>query len=177
MFALTAVALLCVAGKAQAQTETNLPPQTSFFGSVENYFTSFDTNSTTFTSERGEVWTGVVYQNGLNFADDLGVDYNLGAKGIYAEGIFRNAGIAGTIVGAQAGLGYSIVHFDTKLSVGVDGGYDFNRDNPCATFYVDARKALTENTFAGLRLGWEAQFSHSPVSRTPELSVIIGFKF
>jgi len=174
LFLSLALAATTLAGYSQ----TN--PVSTFFNTTMNYFTSFNTNlSGTFgTGKRVDVWTGGAYQSGVNFGDDLGIDFSFssGGGGIYAEEVTRNASIAGTIVNQRAGLGYAYVHIDTKLSIGVNGGYDFNARKPLAEVYGDVRKALTDNTFSGLRLAYQDDFSNKSPG-APVVTVFVGFTF
>ena len=165
----------------QAGAQTTTPPSAtdtfSFLSSVQTYFTSFNTNLTMFQTERGELWTAID-QNPNNLAAILGITYDLG-KSWNAEAVMRNASVAGTIVSAQVGPSYAIVHFDTKLAVGVDGGCRFDNGNVAfAEFYLDARKALTANTFAGVRLYYDQEFSgNNTAAHSPGVMIITGFKF
>lgn len=167
---LLAISASALVGNAQ----TN--PQQTFFKSFVEYFTQFDTNSTTFKTDRVDVYTGVVQDSAVT-ADSLIVDLNFSkGGGFYGEGEVRNATIAGVIVEANVGGGYSIVHYDAKFSLGVNGGYDFRQGDPVIIFYADIKKALTENTFAGLRLGYESNFREA-VPKAPTLWITGGFKF
>ncbi len=172
-------ALLCSLGAARAQTSTNSlasPTPATFFDSVGDYFTSFNTNSTTFSAENAEVWASADYQSGLNFAAGFGVQYELPAN-VTLESYTRNAGVAGTIVSENIGAGYVLFKkYDTKIVAGVDGGWRWDLERPDLEVYLDARKALTANTFAGVRISYENDFSaQSPGA--PIIGIITGFKF
>ena len=158
---------------AYCQITTNIPQ--SFYQTAFSYFTTFNTNLTTFQNDRADLWTGPVYKSGLNFADDLGLDilFKKGG-GFYAEGVMRNAGVAGTIVSMRGGIGYAITKYDTRLSGGINGGYDLDANKGTAEVYADLKKSLTENTFAGLRIGYETYFERSK-SRDLSIMASIGF--
>ncbi len=183
----SSLALLCagafLTGFAIGANAQDNPPPTppptpvSFFQSVGSYFTSNDTNLDLSTG-KAELWTGMAYQSGVNFAADLGIRYKLSkpgaASGVALESVTRNAGIAGTIVSQNIGVAYCIYNHAIELSGGLDVGYRFDEYKPDLSVFLDARKALTVNTFAGLRLAVESDFRHQPLA--PVFSVLVGFK-
>lgn len=170
---LTLVMAAAFVAGAQAQTS----PEQTFFNSVGDYFTSFNTNLLTFQKNKFEVWTGVAYQQNVDVANVLGVDFDVKkGGGFYVEGTMANAGIAGTVLNLAGGGGYSIVKYDTRLSFGVNGGYDFQIKQPIVEIYGDVRKSLTENTFAGLRLSYETSFSGAS-PHAPLVLGLVGFTF
>lgn len=179
--ALLTLVLLIGLVAVHAQDTNNVPPATpqSFFGTVQQYFTSANTNFD-LSQGKAELWTSMAYQSGLNFAADLGLRYRLSkpgaASGFAVESVTRNASIAGTIVSQQVGVSYCLYNHDIEISGGIDGGYDFQKSSGLFTVFLDARKALTENTFAGLRLGYETDLKNAK-AEPPVLSVIVGFKF
>jgi hypothetical protein len=161
-------ALLLAACATQAQTG-------SFFQSAQGYFTSFNTNLTTFSAHTGECWTGVDQsQDTLSAVLGLSVDVS---KSFIAEAVFRNANVAGTLLTAGAGGAYRIVKFDTQILLGFDAGYRFDTDKPYVEPFVDLRKALSENTYAGLRLYYQQEIGGSADAHAPGVLVIAGFKF
>ena len=172
--------ILCLfflgAGLVAAQTTTPQPPASAtFFQSAAAFFTSFDTNSTTFSAEHAEVWASADYQSGLNFAAGFGVQYEL-PRNFVLESFTRNAGIAGTIVSEEVGAGWALRHYDVKLTFGADGGYNWHAGRPQLEVYADLRKALTPNTFAGIRLSYLTTFNHQSPG-APVVGIITGFKF
>lgn len=159
---------------------TNQTPQQEFYQTAFQYLTTQDTNSTTFQTDNADVWTGLAYKNGLNFGADLGVDVPVYKRSIYTEVAMRNADVGGTIVNLRGGVGYCLTKFDTRLSLGINGGYDFDINKGIMEIYADLKKALpgTENAYGGMRLGWETPLDSTKVER--ELifwPVIVGFKF
>ncbi len=183
---LIAIAVVGLAGlgeqSAQAQTNT---PSGSFLGTVQDYFTSFNTNyDATFGAERVTLWTGVdsIQGGATPLANQLGFAYDVysstGANGlkttaVQLENVLRNSGVAGTVVSEQAGLGLSIIVHDVKLTAYADFGYDLQatKDKLYGEVGLRAFKALTEHTFAGV--GIAAQV---PANRQV-LSVFAGFTF
>ncbi len=164
---------LCLCGLLSARAQTNAPPATpqSFVTSVQSYFTSFDTNSTTFSNRKFDLWTGMDYVQGVNTAASLGLEYQI-SSGFAVESVTRNAGIAGIILSQQGGIGYSIVHYDTKITGYLDGGYDFDGKRTFAEIGVRAKKALSANTYLGIGIS-----TRYPGGRTPTFSVFTGFTF
>lgn len=166
---------------AHAQPITNTVPASmpGFFNSVADYFTTSNTNYDLHST--AEITLGAVYQAGINFGSDFGVryKYDLGANtGLCLESVTRNAGVAGVIVSEQAGAGVYYIRHDLELSAGVDAGYRFDVRHPALTLYADVRKSLTENTYAGLRLGYETDFSQTESGlNAPVITIETGFKF
>ncbi len=172
-------ALATAAFSAHAQPITNTVPATmpNFFNSVAQYFTSSNTNYDLHST--AEITLGAAYQAGVNFGSDFGVRYkfDLGTNtGVCLESVTHNAGVAGIIVSEQAGAGVYYIRHDLELSAGVDAGYRFDVRHPALTLYADVRKSLTENTYAGLRLGYESDFS-SASPGAPVVTIETGFKF
>jgi len=172
--------LLCITASAQV---TNTP--LSFFGSVTEYFTSHNLNLTNaFGAHKGEAWTSLDSIQGnastsAKLADAIGLQYSV-YDHLSIESVLRTSGVAGTIVSEQTGLGLNFVIIDTKLTLYADAGYDLEKSHLTGSKFKDdlfgeigvrAKKALTENTFAGVGLG----------VRLPDASqvyqVIVGFTF
>lgn len=179
----------------KAQTSTNAPG--TFFNSIQNYLTSFNTNlDSTFGNERAAVWTGAdsIQGGSVSMANALGISYdlkrfanrsdtNLFSTSISAESVTRNSGIAGTLVSEQLGLGLNIIVHDVKLTGYLDGGYDlalkpesFNqviqtRDRLYGEVGIRVAKALTTHTYTGV--GIAAQFPRN----SQVFSWIAGFNF
>jgi hypothetical protein len=168
-----------------ATTNTNTPPPVdnpqTFFGTVGNYLTTSNPNLP--IRGRAEIALGMAYQSGVNIASDFSARYKLSVttnsdSGVLLESVTRNAGINGVIVSEQAGLGYYYLPSttpDIELSAGLLGGYRFDTRSAAFTAYLDARKSLTPNTFAGLRIAFEHDGSGSP--NAPVLTAYTGFTF
>jgi hypothetical protein len=149
---------IAVSLTAAAFGQTSSNPATSFLGSVGDYFTSFNTNQPIRHADGIQAWTGADYQNGLNFAQEIGVSKAWGnvsnAFAFTTEGVVRDAGIGGILVDGNFGPGIAYYHFDTQVSAGVDGGYNFSESKPDVEIYGDVRKSLSANTWAGMRLAY-----------------------
>jgi len=128
-------ALLCCAGISQAQTITNTPPTVpglvSTFG---NWVGSYDTN---LSYQDIVLWDGPVYQNGVNFANELGASVDLwkqkispnnvglasvgnklgGQLFLAAEGRFRQASINGLNLSEAGGLEFGWTKYDFRAGV------------------------------------------------------------
>jgi opacity protein-like surface antigen len=180
-------AALASSGRAQESvTETNASGGTttisnpqSFFGTVGSYFTTSNTNLP--FKGKAEIGLGLAYQSGVNIASDFDARYKFAVttnSGVILESVTRNAGVGGIIVSEQAGVGYYYIPSatpDIELSAGLLGGYRFDVSQGAFTAYLDARKSLTANTFAGVRLAYEYDGSASPSS--PVLTAYTGFTF
>jgi hypothetical protein len=175
-----------VANAQSGITETNVTGGTntinnpqSFFGTVGSYFTTSNTN----LPFRGtaEVALGLAYQSGVNIASDFDARCKFAVttnSGVILESVTRNAGVNGVIVSEQAGAGWYYIPVptpDIELTAGVLAGYRFNAAQVAFTAYLDARKSLTQNTFAGIRLGYEFDGAASP--NAPVLTGYTGFTF
>jgi hypothetical protein len=173
-----AAAQSIIATNASGGTTTISNPQ-SFFGSVGGYFTSSNTNLP--FKGTAEIALGMAYQSGVNIASDFDARYKFAIttnSGVLLESATRNAGVDGVIVSEQAGIGYYYIPVSTpdlELSAGLLGGYRFDISQGAFTAYLDARKSLTENTFAGVRIAYEYDGSASPGS--PVLTAYTGFTF
>lgn len=163
-----------------AQT-TNNPPPPAFFDTALTYFTAFNTNLTTFSIDRGSVWAGADYVSGVNVSSHIGFSYNLGSStpgnGFHLESVTRNAGIAGTILSQQAGAGYHVSLYDARISATLAGGYDWNARAAFIAPTIDIRKAMTQRTFAGLRMDVPIMFRHGSGNYVPRVGVFTGFTF
>jgi hypothetical protein len=153
--------------------------QQTFFSTVGNYLTSSNPNLP--IRGQAEIGLGLAYQSGVNIASDLSARYKISVStnsGVLLESVTRNAGVNGVIVSEQAGLGYYYIPSttpDIELSAGLLGGYRVDTRSGAFTAYLDARKSLTANTFAGVRIGFEHDGSGSPDA--PVITAYTGFTF
>jgi hypothetical protein len=164
---------------AFAQTNAPAPAPTpqSFLTSAESYVTGFNTNLDTFSTNCPlELWTGGAYQSGLNLGAQVGLEAKPFSQwpGLTLGSVSTMAGIGGTFASQEADAGYSIVHYDVEFSAGLGGVYDFQTSGARGAVYAEIKKALTQNTFAGLRL--EGLFGGSTSSQ-PVVSIFAGFTF
>jgi hypothetical protein len=163
---------------------TNAPPGTaqSFLQSVEGYVSSFDTNLWTFrTNGNYKIWTGIEYQQSINEGAALGVEAEpfskvpwlmLGDKTVFA-------GTVGTAVSEELNVGWNKVYIDTEFTAGLCGADVFHPVNgyPAGLrggVFVEIKKAMTANTFMGLRLTEEWGKGRG---QQPPVTVFAGFTF
>jgi hypothetical protein len=170
--ALLALALLAlgVALPAMAQTTTNppamvAPTPTGLLTSLSSYVSSRNTN---FTYQSALIWTGPVWENQINFGNELGASYdfyqsNL-TNGIFAsvESRTRTAGIAGTFVSEGVGLEGGWLSYDVKIGVFLDGVYKVPEKSGAAEFGLFGFKLMTPNTGVGLFASWQTG-QHYPI--------------
>lgn len=175
--------LLIIGLSAFGQASTNTPK--SFFETFGSYFTSHNLELTnTFGAHKGEAWTSLDSIQGnvstsAKLADAIGFQYSV-YDHLSLENVLRTSGVAGTLTTEQLGIGLNFVIIDTKITFYLDGGYDLEKsrlagskfkDNLFGEAGVRGKKALTENTFAGVGLG----------IRIPDAAqvyqVLVGFTF
>lgn len=156
---LTLITLLASAFVAGAQTNNG-----SFFGTVSQYFTTFNPSLTNTFAAKTTLWTGVDSQqgSGSSLMNEIGVSYNAYGP-LSIESVTRDGGVAGTLISQQIGLGLNFKIIDTRLTVYADAGYKL--DSPANSKFQDdlygeigirVAKALTDHTFAWVGIG--AQF-------------------
>jgi hypothetical protein len=177
------VILTPVAAPVVAVASQPIPTPQSFLTTVEGYFTSFNTNLTTFgTNAPYEAWAGVAYQAGLRLGANLALEAKpfSGAPGFMIGSVSTLADTVGTIAQQEVDVGWSIVHYDVELTAGgaalytFQDGYDKNGKGMNGGVFVEAKKALTENTFAGIRA--EEVFGSGRANQ-PILTLFGGFTF
>ena len=164
------VALSISALVSQAQTNT---PAT-FFTSVQDYFTSFNTNY---------VWTGVMFDaetgykqvTGVNAASFATVNYHIGDS-VEAVGNIQYSGIGSAINGGEIGIGYAINHYDTRLTIDLLGGYDTGRGCGEVEPKLEAKKKLTVNTYASVGMSLPVFFKGG-MNTQPTFWTGLGFSF
>ena len=177
---LLTLALMAFTFRSKAQTATNEIP--SFFSTVQSYFTSQNATLTnTFGATKSfDLWTGAEYVDGVNVAASLGLEYKVHSftnspTALSLESVTKNAGIAGTILAQQAGVGFNYTLTDTKLTAYADPGYSFFNKEFYAELGIRAKKALTPNTYAGLGLSLDVSAHHT--SSRPNIVIFTGFTF
>jgi hypothetical protein len=169
LFLLTLLAL-----GAHAQTNLLAAPQ-NFFQTAAGYFTSANTNYT-WTGNTLEVAAGADYMSSVNWANYLDAQYDLGRFALEAK--MRNAGIAGTVDSAEAGIGYTLVsYYSVKLEAGIDGGYDLERNAALIEPKLTLRDKLTPNTFLGLSLSLPIWTGGRPMNNVPDIGIETGFTY
>ena len=175
------IALLAIAASlslaAQAQT-TTANPGTTFVNSVENYFTSFNTNYT-FTGVSLELSSGYKQVAGVNAASELYAQYDLGSFDI--AGNFQFSGVGSAINAAELGVGYAFIsHYDTKVEASLLGGYDATKNNGQGSAVIEPRislkKKLTTNTYAETAISLPVYFI-GKVNTVPSFYIGVGFTY
>lgn len=183
-----ALASLCASAQTAPPTPTSPPaaaqaptPQT-FIQSVEGYFSSFDTNSQTFgTNAPYQMWTGVAYQNGINLGAQVGIEGNPFSKwpAFTIGSVSTLAATVGTIAQEEFDFGYSIVHYDVRLTLGAGAVDTFHGGTGPSgikgSVYASVEKALSANTFAGVRV--EGLFGGGSKANVPMFGIFAGFTF
>lgn len=164
-----------------AMGQTNSPQQT-FMQSFIAYFSTINTNFN-FEGAKLEMSTGVRNIIGVPPANYLIFQYDIKKFNLEAE--FDNAGIAGTLVQAKAGIGYTLLQkYDTKLQASLVGGWDFDRTQNSSSGKgvgvveprLMLRKKATANTYWETGLGWPIWFEKE-VNTTPSVFVGGGFTY
>lgn len=117
------------------------------------------------------------YQHGVNTSAELGVSYDTFAPttgtAIAPEAVFRNIGAGGDLLSYQGGVGFSVIHYDTKLTGYIDGGNNQQVSRVFIEFGLRVKKAITAHTYGGVGLGLQKYFGSSGVT-TPTFSVYAG---
>ena len=189
-----AAALLALCVTARAQTTTNAPAATpvvttnaagqvivspSFLSTAEGYFLGFNTNlSSTFalsgvTTNKGQFWTGATLANNINIGQEIGASYYLkGPLSLEAQAL--NSGVFNSIQNAEAGLGYSVIVVDTRISLIADVGSRFSPKQVFGAGHLRLEKAATAHTFFGLDV--EIQ-SGGKTGLVPMLTGLTGITF
>jgi hypothetical protein len=168
--------LFAVGITADAQSpSTNVPPEQNFFQTVGNSFMSANTNYS-WASNSLEVAVGADYMSSVNWANYVEAQFDMGRFDIGAK--VRNAGIAGTVDSAQAGIGYSLIEFySVKMEAGIDGGYDLERGAAIFEPRLTLRDKLTPNTFLGLSLSLPIWVNGKPMNNVPDIGIETGFTY
>lgn len=171
---------------ARGQSVTNAAPVTEqFYQQAFGYLTSFNTNLTTFTSTNfhGSIWAGADYQSGVNVASSLAAEVPV-YKALSLDAVVRNADVAGTLLSAQSDVGVNWSVFDTQITAGIGLGDNFSAvggvpSGLYASVFGEVKKAMTQNTFAGVRLESDIPFRSAKGGGgiTPVLCVFVGFRF
>jgi hypothetical protein len=185
------LALPCLAqttNSAGQTVNTNTPQASmqSFMTTAEQYVTSFNTNLPTFwaaSSNNYQLWTGISYQSGVNLGITLGVEaqpFSGSLHGLTLGSVSTLASQVGTIAQQEADLGWSIVHYDVRITAGGAFIYTFQNGSlgekgAGGGFYLQLEKALTQNTFAGLRV--MEKFGQGQSASKPFLGIFAGAVF
>jgi len=124
----------------------NNPLAQNFIQQTIGYFASINTNLD-LAGTSLILSIGACYEQNVNFANYVAVEYDLGKFNI--DGALQNAGIAGTVVEAELGGGYTLLQkYDTELVGELLGGYNFSQKCGVIEPQVVLRKLFS--THAGL---------------------------
>lgn len=123
----------------------------SFLSSAYSYFTSFDTNSTTFTVPY-EVFTGVKFQSGINEGALLGGEAQPFKKvpWLTLRDVMTLADTIGTMSENEFDIGAFFVHYDLRFGVFFGTDTIIQKDRWGGIGGLELQKALTKNSFAGV---------------------------
>lgn len=155
-----------------AYGQTNTPA--TFFTSVQDYFTSFNTNYK-WSSEMFDAETGYKQVTGVNAASFATINYHIGDT-VEAVGNIQYSGIGSAINGGEIGIGYAINHYDTRLTFDLLGGYDVNRGSGEVEPKLEAKKKLTVNTYASVGMSLPIFFKGG-MNTQPTFWTGLGFSF
>lgn len=166
--------ILAIAGLvfgAQAQTNT-------FFQSTLDYFTTFNTNLTTFQTDRVNIWADAATVDASTTRASFGACVKV-YDAFDVESITRNGAVGGTVVSEQGGVGYSLVHYDTKLTIYGHAGWRFDTRQTYGCPGLRVMKALTPNTYAvvGVELPLYFRKGGGDTGVNPTFYIGTGFKF
>lgn len=188
---LTSIILAIAAlGLCNVNAQTTTAPATpttpaDVISGIGDYFSSVNTNLS-WDATPFSLWTGVNYQSGVNTSAEIGASYDLWKPtasatattklAIAPEVTLRNAGIAGTIVSGQGGIGLSIEHYDLKLTGYLDGGYYLPANSPMFEIGGRVLKKITISTHAGVGLSFDHYFKQGN-QNTPTVTTFVGWDF
>lgn len=149
----------------------------SFVSTAGSFFTSFNTNLFTWQDgqDNFDITTGTENWNNKQLLAFFKGDAKI-YKTLRGEVSLYNDSSFGTISKADGGLGYSIVHFDVKVTPSVNAGYDWTSKSAYVRPDLKLEKAMTQHTFAGINIGLPIQF-HNQGNLTPNYGFSAGFNF
>jgi hypothetical protein len=168
--------LTCVSTRAQ----TNSVP--SFFTTAQNYFTSFNTNLLTFQDgyDHVDISTGTENWNNTQLLAVFHVDAHLFSvatnQSLRGVVTFYNDTTLGSLSKADAGAAYAYTLYDTKTTLSLNGGYDWDGKKGYVRPDLDFDKAMTQRTFLGVNLGLPI-YLNGQGRLTPNYGFKAGFNF
>jgi len=168
---LTIIGLLLAAGLFTAQAQTNQLP--SIYNQVTTWLTTPDTNNLTLEKTLWRVQTGPATQSGVTISDDFLVQRNFKTNGGWGVlSLTRNAGIAGTVLCEEAGVGFSLNRYDLEATPFLIAGYRFDTSHIVGSAGAEVRHMLSANSFAGI--GAQLDFARKT---TPLIRIELGYAF
>lgn len=159
---------------ARADDATNSIPQSiaDVSGSVTKWVTSFDTNSTTFSGTKLDLWTAMNYQKGINTSAEVGISYDV-YKPVAVEAVFRNIGVGGDLLSYSGGASYNFYKYDVKISGYVDVGNNQYDQRMFVEIGGRIKKALTAHSYTFIGIGLQKEFG-SNAKLTPTFTLGAG---
>lgn len=146
----------------------------NFFGTVQSYLTSVDTNFD-WSSNRLEIAAGADYLDGLEWANYISGQYDLGRWDL--ESKIRNVGVAGSIESVEGGGGYTFIQdYSLKLQGSLLVGYDFDRSAALIEPQAVIKKKVTRNTYLELGIGVPL-WLQKPLNDRPNIFIGAGFTY
>ena len=145
-----------VAFPASAAVPGVTAPDQNFLQSTLNYFTSFDTNSTTFgTNGNFQAFTGVKFQSGINEGAVLGIEAQpfKGLSWFTLRDMATMADTVGTVAENEIDIGAFWTHNDVRFGGFVGADTLIQKDRWTPILGIEVQKALTKNAFSGIDLG------------------------
>lgn len=125
--------------------------QTNFFTTAFTWATSFNTNYT-WTNATLELYTGTVNYNNQNMEAIFGIRVDPW-KGLDTGLEIQNVSALGTVSQLSGVLGYSLSHYDFRMSGEVSGGWRPIDNVAVFTPRLVIEKLMTQNTATKLVLG------------------------
>lgn len=174
--------VIALFGISSVATQAQTSITNTIFGSVEAYFTSFNTNYT-FTNTLLECSTGYKQVTGVNAANFIDGQVNL-YKGLTLDASVQFSGVGSALNGGEAGIGYNVIqHYDTELNVSLLGGYDNTHKSVKGELGADVvepgftvKKKLTSNTFAETGISLPI-FTTGKFNNQPTIRIGVGFTY
>ena len=142
---------IVTASSVQAQVETNAPTTGTFVDSVIAYGTTSNTNFS-FDTVKLDIETGYKQATGTGSASFTKFGYYV-TPAIELDASIGYFGIGSPINSFEAGVGYALYqHYDVRITASLEGGYDGNARAGVVEPGFEAKKKLTNNTYASIGL-------------------------
>ncbi len=169
---------------AHAQSAAAVNPSATFVNSVENYFTSLNTNFT-FSGVKLEMSSGYKQVTGANAASELYAQYNLTDQ-MDVMGNLQFSGIGSAINAVEVGPGYALInHYDVKVQADLLIGWDSTKGDTSGqsgrgALVIEPRlalkKKLTLNTYAETAVSLP-EYSIGKANTQPSFYIGVGFTY
>lgn len=140
---------------------------------LQNWASSQDTNID-LSLNRLELFTGLDYQNNVNVSVPVGAWFKI-YKNLGGELLFRNAGVAGTVLSEQVGLNLNLYKYDIKVTGGIDGGWRNDLERGYVEPYFEFDKATSRINSLFVRLGADLYFGSKSTELNSNITPIFSF--